>query len=144
MPRLERSNGNTQKFVASIEAFSGTSSRVELAADGGVTYLYNPRTFTAWEGTERTGIPIPAERWIAFRKQLDSAKVWSWQRKYDNPNIADGTVWQFEIIYADRKISSEGSNAYPSKEQFEAVCAAVQALIGDKRFPDRPIWYHEN
>jgi hypothetical protein len=123
-----------KKFVASIEGFAGASYKVELAADGTVTYFRNPHTFTAWEGTKRSRIRIPAERWIEFRQQLDSAKVWSWNRNYSDPNIADGTVWHLEIVYADRKITSDGNNAYPNKEQFEALRAATQKLIGGKRF----------
>jgi hypothetical protein len=114
------------RLVASIEEWKGASYRVELVG-GGISYFDN------LSGRTRR-ISVPAERWAAFRRRLDSAKVWSWRAKYIDLGIVDGTVWRLEVAYGDRKVVSEGFNAYPPKKQFEEFRAAVQDLTGGKRF----------
>ena len=114
--------------------FLGASSRIELAEDGTLTYVHNARSFTKVPGSELVHIRVPPERWLAFRRRLDSAKVWSWDRQYRNNNILDGTLWHLEVAYADRKILTDGANAYPPERQFSEFQAAVQELIGGKPF----------
>ncbi len=132
--RSQTSPAIPSKLVASIGGFLGASSRVELAEDGTLTYVHNSRSFTTAPGTEPVHIRVPPERWLAFRRHLDSAKVWSWDRQYRNNNVVDGTLWHLEVIYPDRKIVSEGANAYPPGKEFGEFQAAVQELIGGKPF----------
>lgn len=132
--RSQNSPAIPRKLVASIGGFLGASSRIELAEDGTVTYVHNSRSFTTAPGSGSVHLRIPAERWLAFRQHLDSAKVWSWNRQYRNPNILDGTLWRLEVAYADREIVSEGANAYPPGKQFDEFQAAIQELIGGKPF----------
>jgi hypothetical protein len=116
------------KLVASIDEWKGRSYRVELAAGGRINY------FDVFSRGRPTRIRVPPEHWRSFRRHLDAAKVWSWRREYMDLGVADGTSWDFAVVYADRMISSKGLNAYPPKKQFQAFCAALQELTGGKPF----------
>jgi hypothetical protein len=116
-------------LIASIDEWKGASYRVELAADGSINYFDNLSG-----RARRTRIRVPAERWVTFRRHLDSAKIWSWRREYIDIRVADGTGWRLQVAYADRRITSRGSNAYPPKKQFEEFRTAVQELTGGRRF----------
>src|SRR3954464_8917852 len=78
-------------LLVSIEAYMGESCRAEfLPGSGTVLYRYNPETFTDAPNTKIENIDIPKERWTAFWKRLDEAKVWSWKKDYArSPNIPD-------------------------------------------------------
>jgi len=116
-------------LIASIEEWKGASYRVELDANGVINYFENLSGVT-----RRTQIRVPVERWLSFRRHLDSAKVWTWRREYLDLGVADGTGWRLQVSYADHKIVSTGSNAYPPKKQFEEFRTAVQELTGGRRF----------
>jgi hypothetical protein len=116
------------KLVASIDEWKGRSYRVELAADGSINY------FDALSRGRPARIRVPPERWRSFRSHLDAAKVWSWRREYMDYGVADGTSWDFAVVYCDRKISSKGLNAYPPQKQFQALCTALRELTGGKPF----------
>jgi hypothetical protein len=120
---------NPTRLIASIDTWKEASYRVELAADGSINYFDNLSG-----RARRTRIRVPAERWVTFRRHLDSAKVWSWRREYIDVGVADGTGWRLQVSYADRQITSRGSNAYPPRKQFEEFRTAVQELTGGRRF----------
>jgi hypothetical protein len=80
------------KFAASIQGFTGASYRVEMTTAGDIVYLANPHTFTSAPGMTRTRISIPPDRWSAFRRRLDTTRVWSWRSDYSDRRVADGTV----------------------------------------------------
>jgi len=61
---------------------------------------------------EEEVIPVTDAQWVAFRQELDEIGVWAWQREYYN-DAMDGIQWDLSIAYADKKIRSDGSNAYP-------------------------------
>ena len=86
--------------------------------------------------------PSPRQ-WRAFRKTLDRLDIWSWQRKYSDPFVCDGTGWSAKIVYSDRSLVSGGSNCFPGRDgralsisvherdnTFENFCRAVGRLIG--------------
>src|SRR4051794_32262299 len=73
--KRERSAEIPTTLVAAIEGFKGPSYRVQLAPDG--TIEYSDRLSLE---TRRSRIRVPATRWLAFRRHLDAAKVWSWRR----------------------------------------------------------------
>jgi hypothetical protein len=83
---------------------------------------------------QRTRIRVPTQRWLAFRKHLDLARVWSWRRQYIDLAVADGVGWELQVAYPDRSTTSRGSNAFPPKRQFEQFRAAVRELTGGKSF----------
>ena len=84
--------------------------------------------------------------WAAFRAALDRAGAFAWQARYENPLVADGTLWSVEVEYADRSVRASGANRYPGPggaprdgvhgprvaytAEFDAVLAAVRSLTG--------------
>lgn len=82
----------------------------------------------------------PTQRkWLNFRKKLDAIGVWKWKRRYDNPNVLDGTQWSLEIDYGVRKRKTYGSNRYPGFKdehdmhqtpEFKAFLHALSLLLG--------------
>jgi hypothetical protein len=75
--------------------------------------------------------PLPQE-WVAFRRALDDIGVWEWAESSCDPGVMDGTNWSFTAGYADRRVESKGSNAYPPR--FAEWLRAVSALSGDATF----------
>jgi hypothetical protein len=88
-------------------------------------------------------IQVSAKQWRAFRRTLDRLDIWSWQRKYSDPFVCDGTRWSAEIVYSDRSLVSSGDNCFPGRDgralsitvherdnTFENFCRAVGRLIG--------------
>jgi|GEM_PF-604537 len=91
---------------------------------------------------------MPTRRkWLNFRKKLEAIDVWNWKHSYDydNHNICDGTQWSFDVDYGIRKLTSEGSNAYPGCEsifvideerdkegsrEFDVLLHALSLLVG--------------
>ena len=120
-------------FTASIGGFSGHSFKVELNKDGELVYRQNPNGFTEWGGTSED-LMVTEDMWNEFRDRLNSAEVWKWRRRYDDPKIADGTVWELKIEYFNQTIVSSGSNAYPSNDQFNIFLDAVSDLVDGKPF----------
>ena len=121
------------EFMASIGGFSGASFKVELNTDGALVYHHNPNGFTEWGGTTEE-IVVTEEVWNDFRDQLNVAEVWTWRKRYDDPKIADGTVWKLRIKYSDQTIVSSGSNAHPKQKQFNVFLDAVSRLADGKPF----------
>jgi hypothetical protein len=84
-----------------------------------------------------------AEQWQAFRRTLDRLDIWSWQRKYSDPAVCDGTGWSAKIVYSDRSLVSSGDNCFPGRDgralsisedgtdnTFEKFSRAVGSLVG--------------
>jgi hypothetical protein len=90
------------------------------------------RTSRLVEHTE--SIEAEPATWRAFRRQLDDANVWDWEWSYVNSNMADGTQWHLRVRYSDRSVYSGGSNKYPPRDEFDAFCAAISRLAGNRPF----------
>jgi hypothetical protein len=75
--------------------------------------------------------PSPGE-WAAFRRALDDIGVWEWAESYCDPGVMDGTNWSFTAHYADRRVESKGTNAYPPR--FVEWLRAVSALSAGATF----------
>lgn len=84
-------------------------------------------------------------RWINFRRKLDTINVWKWKNQYVDPDVCDGTQWEFEVDYGVKKIQSEGNNSYPGYEsiividegrddqasrEFDVLLHALSLLLG--------------
>jgi hypothetical protein len=65
-----------------------------------------------------------------FYKKLAEAQVKHWKRYYDEPDILDGTQWEFRLTSADLKVETGGSNAYPPDEQWGLLLRALRNLTG--------------
>ncbi len=88
-------------------------------------------------------LPTPTRaQWKAFRILLDKAKVWEWQSEYVDDTVCDGGGWRLEIAFADRRIGSGGSNAYPGEQgaspfpgsDFDMLCTAI-LMLSNSEFP---------
>ena len=87
------------------------------------------------------------QQWQRFWKQMDEVNVWSWQKRYDNPDVMDGMVWHVKMGLGTNRVETYGSNAYPGNTEtnrsdinpsklFMQYQAAVEELIG------RKLWAH--
>lgn len=128
-------------FSMAIGGFIGSSHGVVLH-DGVLAYTQ----YSGNGGKQRKEAKPTAEQWRHFRQALDAINVWRWQAKYPNPGgVADGTQWQIDVTYPDRKLHAEGDNNYPDgngrptnasqqTKAFHDLRSAVQALLGDSSF----------
>ena len=109
---------------------------------GDLQYKSCERGYANWETHT---IPVTDEQWATFRATLDSLDVWEWKREYLDPGVCDGTHWEIDIAYADRKIRSCGNNNYPTRDgtenndpeetgPFTRFCKAVQLVTGGRDF----------
>lgn len=69
--------------------------------------------------TQEETIPKP-KAWGIFWQACHAVGIWGWENSYTNPSHDAGKVsdWYVRIILPDREITSQGSNAYPSEEDF--------------------------
>lgn len=123
-----------KKLSAAIGGFLGGAFIVEMTAPDTVTYTHSARPSKDGPKAERTTVKVTDAQWKAFRAHLDEAKVWSWKDDYVNNGIVDGTMWRFTVDFGDKKIETNGRNAYPEQAQFDAMLAAVRELLGGKDF----------
>jgi hypothetical protein len=96
-----------------------------------------------YRDTERrldaTRVLSPAE-WRSFWRAVDRLGVWTWERRYETPDVQDGTGWQVRLVHEGREFESEGVNGYPgsddarTSEVFAAFCRAVGRLAGGRPF----------
>jgi len=139
-PALAASPTVPAKFLVRIGGFLGPSYSVELV-DNVLVY----GKVKAGVLVEPTKIRPSPEQWNAFRVSLDNIGAWKWQSTYYASDVRDGTAWLVDIEYADRKLSSAGSNSYPGlsgapsrdvgyTKEFEAYLSAVETLIGNRPF----------
>jgi hypothetical protein len=75
------------------------------------------------------------EDWRAFWTRLDQIGVWNWRKRYDDPDVLDGTQWSLDISDGVRTLQCFGSNRYPENlatkgsSPFKQFLKAVEALI---------------
>lgn len=130
-----------EKFNASIGGF-GLSYTVELR--NGVL-LYTENDFRRGKPVAPQRITPTPEQWREFRRTLDAAGVWNWQKRYPSAGTVDGTQWSFAVAYGGRVSNSAGDNNYPGTDgkptgdpmptkTFERVRAAISALLGGRKF----------
>ena len=89
--------------------------------------------------------------WFKFIQALNDAKVYNWAPKYEYPG--QGPTWVIDLVMADRKFNSEGTNEYPkngdeSQPQanpasgpsipFQLFWQAVLGLVGKVQPPPPP------
>ena len=74
------------------------------------------------------------KEWEEFWLTVDVLKVWSWEKKYVNSEICDGTDWELKIKRKGRRRRKiYGINAYPQPEgSFESFLDAISTLSRGK------------
>jgi len=104
--------------------------------DGKLMYESSPGVYSLISPVEINPGP---EKWSRFWEKTDEIGVWGWASSYDNPAV-DGTHWRVHIVYGDRAVTSEGSNAYPNEDEtgnskdFEQFLAVLRELLGGADF----------
>ena len=131
-----------KRFKAFIGGFLGASYRIELRDDGILECKNSGRRSG---DAEHTKIKPTLAEWREFRAALDALNVWKWQPEFSSNGVADGTQWSLDIAYADRALTSQGSNNYPDAHgkpnrkpemtpAFSGYLAAVRKLTGGRSF----------
>ena len=137
-----------KRLCIGIGGFFGPCYEVTLKK-GRLTYTYLSSRDSCSQELEphphpqREQIQPSPEQWENFRRTLNRLNVWSWQAKYSNPAVCDGTGWSAKIVYSDRSLVSSGDNCFPGRDgravpitedrtdnTFENFCRAVGRLIG--------------
>lgn len=101
-----------------IGGFTGPNHSIKLA-NGILKY----KLFEAHPDYPEKEIEVvpTGRKWINFRKKLNAIDVWKWKRRYVDPDICDGTQWEFEVDYGVKKKKCSGSNAYPGAERIAII-----------------------
>ena len=110
-------------FDFSIGGFSGGYERIIWQNDK--LYHFFERSFLEEDFT------IPSTKdWDEFWDTVDTLKVWSWRKDYNNDDVLDGTQWELTIKREGRrKRRIFGSNAYPKpKGTFNSFIKALNKL----------------
>ena len=95
-----------------------------------ISYMFCKRS----EPTQTLDFTPTQEDWDKFNFQLKEANVWAWETAYIEPQLADGNQWHLRIEQGGREKIIEGSNRYPSPEQFAKYLDAIRILIGNNYF----------
>jgi hypothetical protein len=87
---------------------------------------YMPPMSRLRDANNRLLVPSAEEvRWFAQR--LRRIGVYAWERRYEFPDICDGTGWSLRINWPGQgRVRSDGSNASP--ERFRSLVRAVRQL----------------
>jgi len=72
--------------------------------------------------------------WEQFWQTVDTLKVWSWKKEYNDEDVLDGTQWELRIkIQGKRGRKIFGSNAYPEpKGTFKSFIKGLNKLSNSK------------
>ena len=106
-----------------IGGFSGDYEKIVWQNDK--LYHFFERSFLEEDFT------IPSTKdWDEFWDTVDTLKVWSWRKDYNNDDVLDGTQWELTIKREGRrKRRIFGSNAYPKpKGTFNSFIKALNKL----------------
>ena len=130
-------------FKLTIGGFFGPSYEVKML-DSKLYYSKSVRDRGTFKVVRSATFKPAAKQWASFRGVLDQLKAWDWEAAYEPPvGETDGTKWKLQIIYADRKIVSEGDSKYPGSDggnggydlrptpTFQTFLNSVKTLVGD-------------
>ena len=128
-------NKSTETLNFFIGGFPGTYKRIIWLNDK----LYHKMDMGEPEEEVTPGqvlnVTTPSKKdWEEFWLTVDALKVWSWEKKYINSEICDGTQWELRIKRKGRRRRIiSGSNAYPQPEgTFESFLDAITKLSRGK------------
>ena len=119
----------TEVLNFSIGGFSGDYERIIWQNDK--LYHFFERNFNDEELDKVLDFTTPSTKdWDEFWDAVDTLKVWSWKKNYNNDDVLDGTQWELTIKQAGRrKRRIFGSNAYPEpKGTFDSFIKALNKL----------------
>src|SRR5699024_8869266 len=65
-----------------------------------------------------------------FMSGLKVVNLLNWKRRYEEPDVLDGTQWEVEIIRENRNLKRSGSNKFPA--EWESVCVLIRTISGSE------------
>lgn len=65
-----------------------------------------------------------------FMSGLKVVDLLKWKRRYEEPNMLDGTQWEVEIIREKRNLKRSGSNKFPA--EWEYFCKLIRTISGSE------------
>ncbi|UJF16274.1 hypothetical protein LZ578_03860 [Jeotgalibaca sp. MA1X17-3] len=65
-----------------------------------------------------------------FISDLKMVDLLNWKRRYDDPDVLDGTQWEVEIIYKKCNKRKNGSNMFPA--EWDDFCTSIRTISGKK------------
>lgn len=123
-----------ESFEATFGGYLGSSYRVELQENGILQYLQNPRTLTTSSGTDEHRINVTTNQWREFRRALNGANVWRWNKDYTDSLLLGGRTWHLKVKYSDRSVDTHGCGKFPPKSEFDQFLKAVVNLVEGREF----------
>ena len=79
-----------------------------------------------------TNITPSEKKWNQFWYSCTKLKIWKWKKRYEDPDILDGTSWRVCIKHNSKIIDSSGSNAGP--EILNEFFNSINKLLGGVDF----------
>ena len=86
----------------------GMISSIQLSGDS-VTY----KVIAGNQVLENVTVSPSGDDWFNFIQGLNQAKVYKWVSNYSYPG--QGVTWVVDVAFADRKLTSGGTNDYPKE-----------------------------
>ena len=128
-----------QQFEAQIGGFFDGRTHVVLKG----TRLEYTRYTATQQLIEHSQITPTAAQWRQFRQALQQAGVCSWQARYANNQVLDGTQWQLRWHDGHCEVNASGSNSYPDTQgrdnqkpeptpAFTHYLHAIETLLGQQ------------
>lgn len=65
-----------------------------------------------------------------FISGLKIVDLLNWKRRYEEPDVLDGTQWEVEIIREKRNLKRSGSNKFPAEWEF--FCVLIRTISGSE------------
>lgn len=116
------------RVSAAIGGYMGESYEIE----GDNSSVLYRRFERGYQLSEERQVVLARHAWSQFLHELEAFGVWSWEARYEDPGVVDGTSWSLSLIGRGKRIVSNGTNAYPAG--FDGFCEAVSRLVGDLPF----------
>jgi hypothetical protein len=104
----------TNSFNFSIGGyFGGYHSLSIVKTETGAVAAYNTPPFSIYN-IQQIEKQLSTEEWLEFVHGLYRCYISDWKKRYVNLNVLDGTQWELEITFIDRKpLKCHGSNMFP-------------------------------
>ncbi|OME26348.1 hypothetical protein [Paenibacillus odorifer] len=116
---------NIKQITASIGGYFGSSYIVEVEfVNGKITYEVRE------DGGLEPSLAVQRdnEGIAIFREELTKCRILGWEHEYIDPNALDGTHWSLDIVFEDKVLHINGSNAYP--KEWKRFCKSIRKLTG--------------
>lgn len=101
--------------------------------DGRLAYENSPGMYSLASMVE---IEPDTNAWAQFWDELETIGVWYWKPLYEE-GAEEGVHWFVHIVAGDRRVTSEGENAFPGEDrsgttnEFERFMTALSRLLGN-------------